>query len=159
MDAHRRRHGEALKWLLAQRSCETSECLLWPFNRNNHGYGCLTAWGTRQLAHRLMCEFANGPAPNDRPEAAHSCGNGHLGCCNPKHLRWATIAENEQDKLLHGTDNRGERNGQAKLTATEVREIRRLAGSNTHERLAELFGVSRFLISLIVRRRRWSWLT
>lgn len=33
-------------------------------------------------------------------EVLHACGNGgnHIDCVNPRHLRWGTRTENEQDK-------------------------------------------------------------
>jgi hypothetical protein len=154
----RRRHGAALEWLRSHVSEDGEGCLIWPFNRNNQGYGYLTAWGSRVLAHRLMCELAHGAPATGNLEAAHNCGGGRKGCCHPQHLEWKTTAENEADKLSHGTHNRGERNGQAKLTADDVRAIRRMAGAMTQEAIGRAFGVSRFLVSLILRRERWAWL-
>ena len=36
---------------------------------------------------------------------------------------WKTQVENERDKIWHGTTNRGERNGSAKVTDTQAAEI------------------------------------
>lgn len=50
---------------------------------------------------RVVCERVNGPAPTEKHETAHGCGNSW--CVNKRHLRWATHIENEADKLIHGT--------------------------------------------------------
>lgn len=79
------------------------ECLFWPFARSANGYGSLHWHGREEGTHRLACMFAHGPAPEGRNYAAHSCGNGHLGCVNPRHLRWATQKENMLDKIAART--------------------------------------------------------
>lgn len=89
------------------------DCLTWPFGRSS-GYGKIHLTGGQYLVSRVVCETVNGPPPTARHEAAHSCGKGHEGCVNPRHLSWKTPAENWADKYAHGTDNRGERNGRWK---------------------------------------------
>jgi HNH endonuclease len=71
-----------------------------------------------------MCELAYGPAPSPRHQVAHSCGKGHEGCVNPRHLRWATPKENSADMVLHGTALRGERAINVKLTTPEVHAVK-----------------------------------
>ena len=82
---------------------EGDQCLLWPYGKDRYGYGKI--WNGRKKVglHRLVCEITNGPAPTPKHEAAHSCGNGHLGCCTKRHLSWETHAENMADKIRHGT--------------------------------------------------------
>jgi hypothetical protein len=110
-------------------------------------------------AARLVCELAHGAPPTAKHEAAHSCGNGHIGCVNPNHLRWATKTENEGDKLGHGTHNRGENHGIAKLTKEKVLDIRRRLSSGESERkLASSFGVSRGAIRSVRNGHSWAWL-
>jgi len=94
--------AEIKAFLQSAISYRGDECLLWPFSRNADGYGTLKGYGKSDLVHRLVCEAICGPAPPLKTDAAHSCGNGHLGCVNPSHLRWATRSENVQDALLHG---------------------------------------------------------
>ena len=79
------------------------ECLLWPYGRVSKGYALMTAGGMDRYVHRFVCAAENGPAPTPQHQAAHSCGNGHLGCVSRKHLSWKTQAENEADKIAHGT--------------------------------------------------------
>jgi hypothetical protein len=165
--AHRlRKHGDPLggrtasgapaSFIAIAVSHQSDECLMWPFARNSAGYGHMK-WGSRyQLAHRLVCEAAHGPAPSDKPYCAHTCGKGHLGCCNPRHLRWATPTENAADKVEHGTHLQGEAIGFAKLHESDVVQIRqRYASGETQYRLATSFGVTQTNISNIVRRASW----
>lgn len=97
--------GGPFLWIKANVNFSGDECLIWPFGRTTDGYPCKITFSflEKMLAHRLMCQLAHGKPPAPDLHAAHSCGNGHLACINPKHLRWATRKENEQDKILHRT--------------------------------------------------------
>lgn len=79
------------------------DCLLWPFSKSNKGYGTINHDGRNLTVSRFLCAEVNGPPPTPDHVAAHSCGRGHTGCVNPRHLRWATRTENEADKIIHGT--------------------------------------------------------
>lgn len=111
--------------------------------------------GRLQLAHREVCRAAFGPPPTQSHVAAHSCGNGHLGCVNPKHVRWATDEENKHDMLAHGTRLFGEANGAARLTAQQVRAIRDLCASLSQRKIASMFGVSKSTVSSICHDETW----
>ena len=137
---------------------DKDECLFWPFNKTSDGYGRIGIGGERVAVHRHVCEEVDGPPPTEKHEAAHSCGNGHLACVNPHHLSWKTRAENFADKLSHGTHNRGERNGYAKLTEEVVREIKALKGKMSQRDIARRFGASQQQVSKIQRGDSWSWL-
>lgn len=152
--------GSVLKWLDDHKEYDGDDCLMWPFSRSRvTGFGTLTVKGRSHRAHRLMCELAHGSAPEDNLHAAHSCGKGHLGCVNPKHLRWATPIENAADKVEHGTAPRGTTNGHSRLNEADVLSIRRQAGDGVAQRLiAEKFGITRAAVSAIVVRRNWAWL-
>ncbi len=132
------------------------DCLAWPYSKDRYGRGQIGIGGKRLYVHRIVCEELYGPPPSSRHHAAHSCGKGHLGCVNPVHLRWATPAENNADKLMHGTHNRGERCGTAKLTEAQVRQIRASEGKSSQRALAEKFGVSTTSIHLILNRTNWA---
>lgn len=135
-----------------------TECLMWPYDVDRHGYARMMIQGRNKSVARLTCEHANGLPPTPNHDAAHSCGRGHMGCVATKHLRWATRKENVADTLEHGTRNRGSRNGRSKLIEAEIIEIRRLQDQMTQQSLAGRFGVSRHHISNIVNRRSWDWL-
>lgn len=112
--------------------------------------------GQSQNVHRLVCETEHGPAPFGY-EAAHSCGNGHLGCVNRNHLSWKTRAGNAADMVAHGTSAKGEGHGLAKLTEDAVREIRRF-GTSDRRSLADRFSVCAHTIGEIQRGDTWAWL-
>lgn len=135
------------------------ECLSWPFAKIEGGRGRIYVKGKLEVASRYVCELAHGAPPTPKHEAAHSCGNGHLGCVNPNHLSWKTRLENKADELLHGTRNRGERQGLSKLKKSEVLEILSLKGTSTQTEIASKYGVSRSRISEIHNRKAWAWLS
>jgi hypothetical protein len=136
------------------------DCLHWPYG-SVRGYGvvnCKRRKRRKILVTRLVCEHVHGPAPSLSHQAAHSCGKGHEGCCNPRHIRWATPKENCADKEIHGTVNRGQRQGSSKLTEEDVRQIRSLRGVRPQRELSAMFGVSRWQISEIQTKKQWAWL-
>lgn len=143
---------EALKFISDNVSYQGDECLEWPYAKNK-GYGLVTANGALHPASRWMCTLAHGEPSDEALQAAHNCGN--RGCVNPRHLRWATPAENDSDKIIHGTHSRGEQNGFAKLTEADVIEIRRKAGSVSTKELSAKFGVTQSRILAIISRVGW----
>jgi hypothetical protein len=149
------RAGVPLAWLREHSSHEALDCLEWPFSRDAAGYGGVSVDGVDTRAHRVMCEMVNGPAPSPWHEVAHSCGNGHLGCVHPQHLRWATRAENAADKEAHGTLLYGERAPGAKLTETQVREIRESKGMRNAREVGDRYGVSPGAIKAIWQGHNW----
>lgn len=138
---------------------QQDECLLWPYSKNNAGYGVLRLGGRVQVVSRCVCEKVNGAPPSPQHEAAHSCGNGNLGCVTPRHLRWDTHAGNQSDMAVHGTSTRGERQWMAKLTEADVREIRKLSESGVcPKEIAAKFNVARRTIVHILAGTSWGWL-
>jgi len=150
--------GVLVDWLKSHSTHLGSECLQWPFARNESGYGAVSFGGVRTLASRAMCIIAHGEPPSPTSEAAHSCGRGASGCVNPAHLRWASPRENSADRLAHGTSNRGERNGFSKLSEHDISEIRRLRGQVPRVHLAKRFGVSAGHVTKIQAGGSWEWL-
>ena len=167
---HLRTHGDPLKdappresqpynWLVEHAHHHDDEaCLFWPFARSAGGRPSINISGKTRIAHREMCRLAHGEPPTPDYQAAHSCGRGDDGCLNPNHLRWATAAENEADKLLHGTSNRGERHGMVKLTEDEVRTVRALKGKMSQRAAAKALGYTRGVVCDIWTGRTWGWL-
>ena len=157
-------NGEPLAWLKSHVDhADRKACLIWPYKRHERkrdglGYGRLLVGGVEQYAHRVMCALAHGPSPTHGMEAAHSCGRGHEGCVNPHHLRWDTTQGNADDRRVHGTENKGSRNGKAVLKEADVRQIKALLGTMSQRAIAEKFGVSRWAITNIARGRNWAWL-
>ena len=106
-------------------------------------------------AHRLVAmAFLGGPV-GDRTEVAH--GDGDPANNHHSNLSWKTHAENEDDKLAHGTSPSGARNGGSKLVDEDVLNIRALrAAGATLESIGKQFGVAFQTISKIVNRKSWS---
>lgn len=142
------------KWITAVLTSNSDECLLWPYGKTGAGYGVFYIGGNQKLVHRHVCVEAHGEAPEGKTDAAHSCGNGHLGCANPRHLRWTSRSENVRDCVAHGTSQHGERNSQAKLREDDIRAIR--ASSDSRKNLAVRYGVSHSCITLICQRKNWA---
>lgn len=150
----RAKPGEARQYLVdIVFTYEGDDCLIWPYARNSAGYGHIAFCGRDSLVHRLACIEENGAAPSGEHEAAHSCGKGHLGCCNKKHTRWATSAENAVDRFTHGTVKFGEKHYAAKLTESDVRFIRQSDLNNTE--LAAKFDVNRTNILAVRKMKSW----
>jgi hypothetical protein len=150
--------GAPIEWLRRHTDYNKDECLTWPFAREQNGYAAIRYRSKNERAHRLMCILVHGDPPSPKHEAAHSCGNGHLGCVAPSHLRWDTRSGNFADKLIHGTHNRGDRCPVAKLRETEVRVIRELLKTERPSVIAARFGVAPATIYSIGRRKSWAWM-
>lgn len=136
------RHGDPMRFYTeAILTYGGDECLLWPHATDKAGYPRMRVNGRSQYVTRLLCEELYGPAPTPKHEAAHTCGRGSDGCVTKRHLEWKTRAENEGAKIEHGTSNRGARNGRAKLSDTEMVEIRALKGIKTRREIAALYGI------------------
>jgi hypothetical protein len=147
--------GALLKWVRQHLNYEGEDCLIWPFGKTSGGYGQLN----QRIASNFMCEMANGEAPSTKHVAAHSCGNGHLGCMNPKHLRWATRSENEADKIIHGAVRRGCNYRFSKLTEDQARQVLAMGDTVSQKEMALMFNVARTTISSLITRRSWKYLS
>ncbi|MBD9453282.1 transposase family protein [Rhizobium sp. RHZ02] len=121
---------------------EGDECLIWPFNTKAKRRPVFRIKKKGHNVCRYICDKIYGPAPSMAHQAAHSCGNGHIGCVNPKHLRWATPSENQQDRVIHGTSNHGERNGYSRISDEVVQTIRDLHRTIANKEIAKRFGIS-----------------
>lgn len=133
------------------------ECLPWPFSRDPGGYGQLRVDGHLVQAHRAVLMLSAGPAPDPAMQAAHApliCHN--RACVNPRHLRWATRAENMADTVDDDTHRRGERSNAAKMTREQVLAIR--SDGRPGMAIAQSYGISTAQVSQIKNRKRWAWL-
>ena len=127
--------------------------ILKPF-RSSSGKGyptvtlCVDGKKLKRTVHALVCTVFHGNKPSDNHEVAH--GNGNKLDCSKGNLRWALRFENHADKLIHGTDNRGQKHGMSKLSNEDADVIRNYPkGRGTGIFLARQFGVSDSLISMI----------
>lgn len=110
--------------------------------------------GRDKLVHRLVLEAFVGPCP-DGMECRHL--NGDPSDNRLDNLAWGSHEENMQDSVRHGTRARGRDNGNSKLTAEQVADIRRqyATGLVSQRSLAERFSVSQRTIWNIVNREQW----
>lgn len=145
--------GRNYRWLADHVGHNGDDCLIWPFGRAR-GYGYFCYLNRMLYAHRFMCELAHGAPPTPRHQAAHSCGRGHDGCVNPRHLSWKTHGENQLDRRLHGTDN-SIRARKARLTDEQVSAIRALKGEMTYEQIAKQFNIGRRNVGAILSGKTW----
>jgi hypothetical protein len=96
---------------------------------------------SNKYVHRMVLEAFVGPAPGPGHHGAHA--NGTKTDNRLENLRWATPAENNADKILHGTVNNGERNGGSRLTACQVKKIRAaFAAGEKSGIVASRYGIS-----------------
>ena len=108
------------------------------------------------LAHRFSYELFVSKIPDDKL-ILHKCDV--RNCVNPDHFFIGTKKDNTKDMFLKGRENKrnGSNNGNSKLKAVQVTEIRNLYGSNNYSQqsLATMFNVSQVLISKIIRNKLW----
>lgn len=152
---------DCLGWIERHVDYSGDDCLIWPFAVNTGGYPAAIPFrGKKTRAHRAMCTLAHGDPPSEKHHAAHLCGNGHLCCINPRHLRWKTTKENAADTIRHGNTLRGHKHHGVILTEDDVVEIRKVMASKSRQgrALARKYGVNPTTILAIHHRRSWRWL-
>lgn len=138
-----RGQGKCFLWLKARVDYAGDECLPWPFSKDSRvGRGMLGYNGKQWWAHRLMCVLVHGEPPTPKHQAAHSCGKGHYGCVNPRHLSWKTNSENQLDRRVNGSMLRNPYGPRPGLSPEQIEQIKALKGQMTQVAIAKKFGVS-----------------
>lgn len=151
MPCYKKGEGPNLKWLRDHVGHEGEDCLIWPFHRDLKGYGRVQYGGSLKTASRVMCIFVHDDPPTPQHHAAHSCGNGHLGCVHPGHIRWRTPLQNRIEANEHGTGNQP---APRRLTFDQVQDIR-INPKSSYD-LALEYGVHQDTIAQIRRGETWT---
>lgn len=160
-------------WLKVDRSGGDDACWPWTATRNSDGYGRFRRVTGENMegAHRCAYQFTYGEI-TPGAHICHHCDN--PPCCNPSHLYEGDATTNSHDKESRGRANhargqasgaythpesvpRGERNPNAKLTESQVIDIRRAhaSGEASYRELARQHGVTVGMIGHIVRGIAW----
>lgn len=105
------------------------------------------------LVHTLVAKTFLGPPP---PGSQVRHLNGIRTDNRLRNLIWGTPSENQMDRVIHGTSNRGEQHPNKKLTTKEILEIRH--SNNSVRTLAARYKVSKSTVKDILSRRTWAWL-
>lgn len=129
-------------------------CWSWTGARFPGGYGATRFQDKNISAHRLSYTLAFGKIPEGM-YVCHTCDN--RSCVNPEHLFLGTHEDNTLDMVAKGRQAKGEHNAHAKLTDSDVIEIRALfaTGKYTRTELGKRFHVDISQISNIVEYRQW----
>lgn len=108
--------------------------------------------------HRLICRAFLGPPPAEGMHAAHKDGDKQNN--RKTNLKWATVAENNEDRRAHGVHPMGNTLPHAKLTPGKVKDIvaRSRQGQSNIE-IARIYGVTDAAISKVLRGKSWRHVT
>jgi beta-glucosidase/6-phospho-beta-glucosidase/beta-galactosidase len=144
------------RWFDTNLTLKDSGCLEWIGCKLSSGYGIVRMNRKNIRAHRIALERKLGREIVSGMLACHSCNN--PCCCNPEHLREGTLQDNMNDKVLANRQTKGETNGNSKLTAEQVIEIRTRKQNEyiTNQQLANIYGVKKACIAKILRREKWA---
>ncbi len=105
------------------------------------------------FVHRAVLLTFVGP-PRSGQETRHL--NGRETDNRIENLAWGTRLENVADKVTHGTQARGEQIASAKLTPSQVAEIRVRVPGETLRALAAEYGVSHTAIRRAANGMKWA---
>lgn len=141
---------------LRERSEWQGGCLIYTAGHSSRsGHVTMGFKGRYPGVHRIAWTLANGEIPAGQV-VRHTCDNPR--CINVAHLELGTVADNNDDRDSRGRHVAlpGTRNGSAKLTEANAREIRRrLAEGETQYALADEYGVHQAAIWSIKAGRTW----
>jgi NUMOD4 motif len=108
--------------------------------------------------HNLVLQAFAGP-PTPGQQGRHGIG-GRQNNRWPENLCWGTPQENSDDKYRDGTMACGERQGNAKLRADDIRAIRfRASTGESTPSLADCFSISQVHVRRIIFRESWRHIT
>ena len=145
-------------WEKVDTSGGPDACWLWTASISAWGYGAFGAGkgsGKYMLAHIYSFELHYGPVPAGML-VCHNCPAGdNPACVNPTHLWLGTNEDNIKDaarkhRIRHGVAHRS-----AKLTESQVYEIRALEGLQSAAKTGREYNISAVSVSKIWIRENW----
>jgi hypothetical protein len=140
------RKPKEITWTVNERGC----WICTSHSKDREGYPRKKINGKKQNIHRIFYEKYKGPIPQGL-HVLHTCDT--RACINPDHLFLGTQNDNMHDMAQKGRSTYGEKHPNAKLTESQVLEIRFMLGTLLD--IAEKYGISRNNVSLIKNRKRW----
>lgn len=145
-------------WGYVDKSNGPNACWPWTGGTAKKGYGNFKVASYVTIrASRFAYAVTNKRDPG-KLFTCHTCDN--PPCCNPAHLWLGDTKANSHDMVKKGRSNTGpqdgQNNGNAKLTAEEVAEIKRFifAGMN-NKVIGEIFEITHSLVSRIRLGKSW----
>ena len=145
----RAKNGEPEQFFQQLLNSDAEDCVLWPFAKA-HGYGIMQLPDkTVGLVHARVCRAVNGSPENSEHIALHSCHQGHLGCCNPKHLYWGSRSQNMADAI-----EAGQARGLTEDKRNRAKAFSALGWS--YNRIADELGVSAAAVGTFLRGETFS---
>lgn len=111
---------------------------------------------TRYKVSRVVCLVFNGPPPSImHVHAAHLDGNPLNNLAS--NLIWATVPQNASHRVLHGTDRRGSKSRNAKISSDDliVGIFSAYANGESSRSIARRFEVGYGQILTIIWREQW----
>lgn len=150
---HKRPDTIARFWSKVNKSAPNG-CWEWTDFRDPFGYGKIGINGKNRQAHRFSYELHYGAIPEGLC-VCHHCDN--PSCVNPEHLFLGTLDDNNKDRERKGRGIQGSTHHHAKLTESQVIEIRRryACGTVTQKALALEYCVVESVIAGIVTHKSW----
>ena len=132
----------------------SGECWEWTATINETGYGLFFDGKRLAKAHRISWNIHFGEIPTGL-FVCHHCDN--RKCVRPDHLFLGTAKDNSRDMCLKQRQASGERTARARLTAIEVKEIRRIRelGLFSVRETAQKYGVKPRTIRDVTSRKTW----
>jgi hypothetical protein len=135
-----------IKYVITENGCW--ECV--SHKKDRYGYIRLMRKKKSVYLHRAVYEKEVGKIP-DGLIILHSCDN--PACFNPEHLSVGTHYDNNLDKISKGRQAKGSRNGRAKITERDVKDIRN--DDRPVKEIAKQYGISDVMVYDIKNRVFW----
>lgn len=142
-----------IKTRFEQKFRVTPGCWVWTAYKNSDGYGQFRIGKSMEKAHRVSFSIYREHVDKGM-EVLHSCDN--PACVNPDHLSIGTHLLNMRDMVAKGRQAtlKGNKNGRAKLTESEVIDIR--DDSRSQRKIAKIYEISQAHVHRIKSLKLWS---